>query len=172
MQSTYFSIWKDLLHMNRYSTGRYTAIVSIEMLGYTLNVQSINFFFRTTTYIFQPRATLVHSFNIQVHSIFIQCTSLTFLHRVVHLSLFNNLYFIYINLTIFQPGSWTQPWGQGMYFVLVCISELRQLDGRGKTMANLICVTSMTIILFEKSFHKLHISFKHIYLQKSKKHQC
>ena len=39
MQSTYFSIWKDLLHMNRYSTGRYTAIVSIEMLGYTMYSQ-------------------------------------------------------------------------------------------------------------------------------------
>ena len=37
---------------------------SIEMLGYTLNVQSINFFFSTPTYIFQPRATLVYSFNI------------------------------------------------------------------------------------------------------------
>ena len=85
----------------------------------------------------------------RVLSIFIQCTSLTFLHSLVHLSLFNNLYFIYINFTLFQPRSWTQPWGQGMYFVLVCISELRQLDGRGKTKANLICVTSMTIILFE-----------------------
>ena len=27
MQSTYFSIWKDLLYMNRYSTGRYKAVV-------------------------------------------------------------------------------------------------------------------------------------------------
>ena len=48
--------------------------------------------------------------------------------------------------------------------------ELTQRDGRGKKTANLVCVTSVTVILFETTFRQTSPSFKQIFWYKTTKH--
>ena len=56
------------------------------------------------------------------------------------------------------------------YQHLTCLSFLILVNLRNRTGKP--CVTGVTIIQFEKTFRQTSLSFKQIFLQKIKKHQC